>query len=174
VGAILHNDMTALHKLFLDTRQHIINRALDISDFARTEVLHSSTAAYDDAVSRGLRGRSPTFETLRAAGLEAKAGERIGLYASSLEGGPGTAIRWRLAEEWDPHFPDESTSYYLHRLEELAGKFQLFFTSKDFSDIFSPDGLFPFDPLGITVLVLPVERATPLPDHPDEDHEQSS
>jgi hypothetical protein len=67
----------------------------------------------------------------------------------------------KSADEWDPNFPDENTQYYIRRLDEFSEKFAEFFSPADFRVIFSPEGLFPFDPKGITPLIRDVSSREP-------------
>ena len=74
----------------------------------------------------------------------------------------------RLAEEWQPNFPDENTAYYIERLNECSRKFDLFFSPRDFERIFSTEDLFGFDP-GQVRLITDHTVPRDLPPQPEED-----
>jgi hypothetical protein len=150
--AILHHDFATLHSLYAGWRDRIETRRWTITDFLRTEHLRISTDRHADEVVRGVRVQSPAHQALEAANRGAKAGEPVAFYMSTVDPARKGSGSWRLAEEWDPHFPDESTLHYLHRLDECASKFRSLFSPKDFSHIFSSGGLFPFDPENIRLL----------------------
>ena len=60
----------------------------------------------------------------------------------------------RPAARWDPAAPDESTAFYLDRLDRLAQRFEPFFeTPAQHRLVFSPEDLFGFDPAGVRLVV---------------------
>jgi hypothetical protein len=72
----------------------------------------------------------------------------------------------KAAEEWDPHFPDENTGFYLRRLGELSTRFDAFFRPADFQRIFSNDDLFPFSAEGIIIQTRSTGEEEQAPDDP--------
>jgi DNA polymerase elongation subunit (family B) len=161
IDALLNRNVAALHSLYVSLWSDIAEHRLSVHDFARTESLKDSVAAYTAAVESGERNRTASYEVALAAGLNWKPGDRIAYYITGKESGVKGFEHGRLAEEWDPQNPDENAAFYQKRLQELAKKFEVFFHPQDFRTIFSIDDLFPFSAAGIEILTVPVADAAP-------------
>ena len=83
---------------------------------------------------------------------------------------PRASENCKPAEEWDPHFPDENTQFYLRRLDELSEKFSPLLHPRDFRAIFSAEDLFPFNSKEIVLLVS--ESGPEATDGPEDRHPQ--
>jgi len=112
---------------------------------------------------------SAAYEVAAASYRTFKAGDRVSYYFTGSDTNIKGFENCKLAESWDPNFPDENTPFYLKRLDELSKKFEEFFTPQDFRRIFSVEDLFGFSPKGIELLTREVkEAAVPAEDEPAE------
>jgi DNA polymerase, archaea type len=87
-------------------------------------------------------------------------------YITGTDPGARSFEHCKLAEDWDPHFPDENVPYYIKRLDEFAQKFRDFFRPQDFARIFATEDLFPFSPEGITIITTQTDEQPDEPDDP--------
>ena len=165
VFRLLEKDIQGLHDTYLDIRERITEHNWEHpSNFCRTDTLRDSLEVYHRDVDLGKRSRSAVYELAREHNEnnahKFRKGDRITWYVGgSTSSGPAFELA-RLATMWDPSSPDENTAFYLKRLDELASRFEPFFTPTDFRSIFSPEDLFGFDPSNINV----VNRTFPIPD----------
>ncbi|MDH4069523.1 MAG: DNA polymerase [Ignavibacteria bacterium] len=161
VLALLNQDIQELHRAYMETREEIQGRRMDIREFTRVEKLGESIEEYLAAVDAGTRSRSAAYEVGLRIDRSFRKGTRIVYYMSGEDPTPKGFRHARAMADWDPHFRDENIPYYLRRLDEFSEKFSPFFSAKDFHMLFTPDDLFPFDPAGIRILEpthLPVEE----------------
>ncbi len=157
IRLLLAQDVQGLHDLYLSHRRQI--EAHDwkgVESFQRTETLKLSMADYERAVAAGDRTRAAAYEVARAdvgrTGREPRIGDRVAYYIG--EGGGRVFEAARPASDWDPAAPDESTAFYLDRLDQLAGRFEPFFeTPAQFRLVFSEEDLFGFDASAIRLVV---------------------
>jgi DNA polymerase elongation subunit (family B) len=165
IANLLDDKIDALHMLYGTLKNDIMNHRWDVSSFSRTENIHDPFFVYEREIGEGKRNPAAVYEVARLAGLIPKPGDRISYYVTGTTTNVKISENCRLAEDWDPNFPDENTAYYLGRLEEAAQKFETFFSPEHFRAVFSSDDLFGFDPKGITIIsakVLPAsEQASP-------------
>lgn len=149
---LLNENIAALHEAYVRYARRIINHQWHVIEFARTETLRDSLEQYEAELTAGTRNPSAAYEVAKRASRYVKRGDRISYYVTGSQAGVRIADNSRLAEEWDPNFPDENTAYYLNRLEECSRKFEIFFSPEDFRRIFSLDDLFGFDPHLVKIL----------------------
>lgn len=157
IRLLLGEDVQGLHDLYLDHRRRI--EAHDwqgVESFQRVETLKASIAQYERAVAAGDRTRSAAYEVAKAGaaqtGRAPRIGDRVAYYIA--EGGGRVFEAARPADAWDPAAPDESTAFYLDRLDQLAARFEPFFeTAAQFRLVFSEEDLFGFDPTGVRLVV---------------------
>ena len=157
IRLLLDEDVRGLHDLYLRHRRQI--EAHDwrgVGSFQRTETLKTSLADYDRAVAAGERTRSAAYEVARQdaqrRGRAPRIGDRVAYYIA--EGGGRVFEAAKAADHWDPAAPDESTAFYLDRLDQLAARFAPFFeTERQFRLVFSEEDLFGFDPSGVRLIV---------------------
>ncbi|MDH3252468.1 MAG: DNA polymerase [Ignavibacteria bacterium] len=152
ITLILQNDWSELHALYVDTHDRIAGHKWDVREFMRTEIIRETAAEYTLQVQSGRRNRTAAFELAIASGKKVKPGTRVNYYITGTEPALRSFENCKLAEEWNPVFPDENVAFYLRRLDEFSEKFKDFFHPNDFRSIFSLDDLFPFDPSGIEIL----------------------
>jgi len=152
IEALLNKDIDRLHNIYVKYYRMISEHQLKVKDFARIEVLRDNFVNYNKEVEEGKRNRSAPYELAIQSGMKWKSGDRIIYYISSYDAGPIGFENIRLADEWDPNFPDENVQHYLKHLEEYARKFENLFSEKDFHSIFSVDDLFGFTSKDIKVL----------------------
>ena len=108
------------------------------------------------------RCRAAAYEVAKAeaerTGRRPKVGDRVAYYIAEgnrTGSGPGRVFEAaRASAHWDPAAPDESTAFYLDRLDQLAARFAPFFeTEAQFRLVFSEEDLFGFDPAAVTLVV---------------------
>lgn len=165
VSLLLEHDIQGLHDLYLSTREHITDHKWEhASEFSRTETLKDSLEIYQRDVDAGKRTRSAAYELARehnaGPGHPFRKGDRISWYVGGSGHGSPAFEQARLATEWSTQSPDENTAFYLRRLDELAGRFDTFFSPSDFRRVFSPEDLFGFDASTIELR----HRTLPIPD----------
>lgn len=167
--ALLHRNYYALHKLYTTLVNDIINHRLTVEDFARIETLNDSLERYLADVKQDKRNRSAAYEVALSSGIAFKQGDKVSYYITGNEPHVKTFEHCKLAEEWDPNFPDENVPYYLKRLDDIVAKFEIFFTPIDFKKLFSKIPLSEDNFTDITILNQPVNR--PLEVEKDETDE---
>jgi DNA polymerase I len=163
IDHLLNNNVEGLHRLYVGYRQTLLEHGMDVRDFARTETLRDSLDAYQDEVRAGKRNKSAAYEVAMALGKPFRPGDRVSYYITGNDPSARGFENCKAAEEWDPNFPDENVPYYLRRLDEFSEKFTEFFSPSDFRAVFDAEGLFPFDPKAITLLISDVGERKPGP-----------
>ena len=166
IERILNTDISGLHRVYVSTANAIQAHEMSVSEFARVESLKDSLDEYDRDVLTGKRNKSAPYEVARQTGRRVKQGDRIAYYITGTEAGVRAFENCKAADEWDPHFPDENTAYYLRRLDEFAQKFKDFLSPQDFSRIFSPDDLFPFSSEGVEIIIKTSDAGGDEPEEP--------
>ncbi|MCZ6874176.1 MAG: DNA polymerase [bacterium] len=156
IALLLAEDIQGLHDLYLATYERILRHDWTVVAFARTETLKDTLDQYEADLAAGRRAKAATYELAKqrteATGQPVRKGDRITYYVTG-HSPTVTAFRHaRLAEMWQAAQPDENTAHYLKRLDEFAGKFELFFTPQDFQQVFAPEGLFGFSDADIRLL----------------------
>lgn len=157
IRLLLAEDIQGVHDLYLQHRHQI--QAHDwkgFESFQRVETLKTSLADYEQAVAAGDRTRSAAYEVARhdaeRTGRQPRVGDRVAFYIA--EGGGRVFESARPSDAWDPEAPDESTPFYLDRLDQLAARFEPFFeTDAQFRLVFSEEDLFGFDPSAVRLVV---------------------
>lgn len=158
IEALLNLNIPALHSLYVNLYHDIGDRKLSIADFARTETLKETPEEYRQAVQMGSKNRAASYEAALSSGMSWRVGDRISYYIVGADPAARGFEHCKAADDWDPDYPDENIQFYQRRLEELAAKFEPFFTPKDFAAIFSMEDLFGFSPEGMRILTRRVEH----------------
>ncbi|MDX2128234.1 MAG: DNA polymerase domain-containing protein [Chloroherpetonaceae bacterium] len=148
---LLDFDIVGLHQLFIHTRERIIKKEMDVSEFSRTESLKESMDEYKLGVKNG-KPKRITYEVLIRAKKVASKGDRVTYYLSGSGIIGNNAEKGKLSSEWNKDKPDQNIDFYLRRLDEFTDKFKPFFKPSDFSRIFTADELFGFTPEGIELI----------------------
>ena len=157
IRLLLAEDVQGLHDLYLRHRRQIeAHDWAGVESFQRTETLKTSLLDYQRAVGANERTRSAAYEVARReaerTGRPTRIGDRVSYYIA--EGGGRVFESARASVHWDPAAPDESTAFYLDRLDQLAARFEPFFeTPAQFRLVFSEEDLFGFDPAGVRLVV---------------------
>jgi len=139
---------------------------MDVRDFARVETLRDPVEQYKREVEQEQRNRSAAYEVAIRLGRRFRVGERVAYYITGSDPNVRITDACKPAEEWDPHFPDENSAYYLRRLNEFSEKFAEFFRPADFGRIFAPEDLFPFSAEGMIIQTRSVEEPEERPEDP--------
>ena len=157
IRLLLEEDVQGVHDLYLDHRRRIEGHDWQgVESFQRTETLKTSLADYERAVEAGDRTRSAAYEVAareaERTGRTPRVGDRVSYYLG--EGGGRVFEAARPALDWNAAAPDESTAFYLDRLDQLAGRFEPFFeTPAQFRLVFSEEDLFGFDASAVRLVV---------------------
>lgn len=152
IANLLDGNFNGLHQLFSSMESDLVSHRWEVADFCRTETVHDTFAEYDRGLAEGRRNPSALYEVVRRAGRQVKPGDKIAYYVTGTTAGVRISENCKLAEEWDPNFPDENTAYYRARLAEITERFAPFFSPEDFRKIFTSEDLFGFDATGIRIL----------------------
>jgi DNA polymerase elongation subunit (family B) len=164
INCLLQEDVEGLHRLYGALAQDILQHRWDVYEFCRTETIRDSAETYEAELRDNKRKPSAAYEVARRAGVAVRPGDRISYYVTGAQAGVKIVENSKLAEEWQPNFPDENTAYYLERLNENSKKFEMFFEKKDFEAVFSTESLFGFDASQIRLIkehVLSRDQVTP-------------
>ncbi|WP_420456956.1 DNA polymerase domain-containing protein [Rubrivirga sp.] len=157
IRLLLAQDVQGVHDLYLSHRRQIeAHDWKSVESFQRVETLKLSMADYDRAVANGDRTRAAAYEVARAdvarTGREPRVGDRVAYYIA--EGGGRVFEAAAPASAWEQGRPDESTAFYLDRLDQLAARFEPFFeTPAQFRLVFSEEDLFGFDASAVRLVV---------------------
>ena len=151
IECLLHENIDELHRLYVSSVNEIRNHNIDVYDFCKTETLRDSLETYIQEIASGKRKPAAAYEVIKRAGVPARQGQSVSYYITGSQPGIKLLDNARLAEEWDRNFPDENVAYYLSRIDDASGKFELFFEPEDFKRIFSVDDLFGFSSEGIRI-----------------------
>ncbi|MFH0988825.1 MAG: hypothetical protein V1799_02285 [bacterium] len=152
ISLILKEDFATLHWLYVSIAKRILSHRWTAADFCKTETFHISLEMYDAEIKRGERKQSAAYEASRRAGIIPERGARAAFYATGSSAGIKLVDHSKLADEWDPNFPDENTLYYLDRLSDAAKKFETLYSPEDFSRIFSTEEFIDFKPKKVRLL----------------------
>ncbi|MCX6135247.1 MAG: hypothetical protein NTU47_15680 [Ignavibacteriales bacterium] len=152
VSHLLQHDIQGLHRLYVSLLNDITQHRWDAVDFCRTETIRDSLDDYDRGIAEGNRKPAAAYEVAKRSGLTVRPGDRISYYVTGTHAGVKIVDNCKLAEEWEPNFPDENTAYYTERLNECSRKFDAFFEPEDFKRVFSAEDLFGFDPKEMKIL----------------------
>jgi DNA polymerase elongation subunit (family B) len=156
IERMLHRDLEGVHTIYTTVRAAIMLREMTVRDFARIEVVRESLKEYREAVAAGERNQTAAYEAAIAANIQVHPGDAVAYYITGSDPNVKLFANAKLAVEWDPNFPDENVQYYLRRLDDLARKFEPFFSAEDFEKIFSDESLFHLD--GSTVAIKTFEE----------------
>ncbi len=171
IDCLLREDFRGLHELYVSTTNAIRNHHIDVYDFCRTETVRDSLESYNLEVGSGKRKPSAAYEVLKRAGFLPRPGQSVSYYVTGARNDVKISDNSRVADEWDPNFPDENVAYYLSRLDDVSSKFEILFHPADFTTIFSIDDLFGFSEEGIRLLTRQVqpEELPPLQEEEEAD-----
>ncbi|NTW49219.1 MAG: DNA polymerase [Chlorobiales bacterium] len=149
---LLAEDVQGLHGLYMEYRERILNKQMDVSEFSRTETLKSSIEEYKKDIKAGSRQKAITYEIAIKNKMQVTKGDRITYYITGTSDTGSNFDKGKLAADWDEQKPDQNAYFYLKRLDEFTQKFRAFFKDSDFSKIFTADELFGFSPDGIELI----------------------
>jgi hypothetical protein len=110
------------------------------------------TETYQKELQAGRITAVPAMEAVVRSSIFVKANSKISYYFTGSDAGVSLNRSSRLADEWNPHRPDENTAYYLARLHEAIGKFRDFFEPGAFERIITLDEMFGFTDEGIRIV----------------------
>lgn len=115
-----------VERLYRETVDRLVGRAMPIHDLAKTESLTESPEIYRHKVASGKRNRAATYELALSSGREYRAGDQVSYYVT----GSGKKVRvfenCKLLSDYDPGRPDANVEYYQSKLADLYKKFREF------------------------------------------------
>ncbi len=158
IECILTENIDPLHRIYVNLYKDISGHRLDVRDFARTEQLRDSLEQYKSDVASGRRNKSAAYEVTISSYRKYRPGDRVTYYITGNDANIKGFENCKLAEAWDPNFPDENVPYYLRRLDEYSKKFEVFFTPQDYRRIFTVEDLFGFSGKGIQIVTKEVKE----------------
>ncbi len=135
----LHEDIQALHKLYVKYATKILSRELPTEMVVRTETVRESINEYQSAVRANKRNRSAGFEAAANAGLDLRPGNRVSYYIVGSDPHQRSFANARLYDKDAKDSKDYNSYYYLKKLDEYAYRFSDFFEPEDFQKIFSSE-----------------------------------
>jgi DNA polymerase elongation subunit (family B) len=163
IECLLNGRFLDMHTLYIELVHSLRFHEMTAADFTRTDTIRETLEEYEDGVKNGRRNRSAVYEAVIQSKRPVRIGEKVAYYFTGKDASITGFKNVKEAYEWDENFPDENTGFYLKRLDELAEKFRVFFTEKDYQQIFTSDDLFGFDASGIAVVN---KRTEPAPEAP--------
>ncbi len=152
IERLLEENINGLHNLYINIYRDIVNHNWQVQDFMRVETLKESLEKYSQEIKAESRNRSAAYELAIKSDRNWKVGDKIAYYVTGTEANIRTFENCKLAEEWNPLFPDENTAYYLKNLEEFSKKFEQFFNKEDFAAIFTTEEMLNFSNEGIKII----------------------
>ena len=152
IECLLTNDLKRMHHAYATAYTQVVHHKWAPIDFCRTDIVRIDTETYQKEVLSGQITASPAMEAAVRSSLFVKANSKISYYVTGSDAGITLTRSSRLVDEWNPHQPDENTTYYLARLHEAVSKFREFFEPAAFERIFTLDEMFGFSDEGIHIL----------------------
>jgi DNA polymerase, archaea type len=152
IECLLDGRFDELHRLYIELTHSLRFHEMNAADFTRTDTIKESLEEYEDGVKNGRRNRAAVYEAVIQSKRPVRVGERVTYYFTGKDAAIVGFKNVKEASLWDENFPDENVGFYLKRLDELADKFRVFFSEKDFQQIFTSDDLFGFDAAEILVV----------------------
>lgn len=110
--------------LIEEMRGRIERREWSVEEFLKTETLSESPDVYKEKTKEkeGKRNRSAPYELALKAERQYMAGDPISYYIKGESAEVKAYESCEFAHRWDPNSPDENTTYYLKKLEEVRQK----------------------------------------------------
>ncbi|MBU1297563.1 MAG: hypothetical protein KKF20_00755 [Bacteroidetes bacterium] len=152
VECLLNENFKALHNLYINIYRDIVNHNWQVQDFMRVETLKESLERYSHEIKAESRNRSAAYELAMKSDRSWKVGDKIAYYITGIDANIRTFENCKLAEEWNPLFPDENTAYYLKNLEDFSKKFEGFFNKEDYAAIFTTEEMLDFSIESIKII----------------------
>ena len=126
VRALCEGKPEAIPSMHAEFAKALSERSWDPEMFVKTEALQDSLEAYQKKIAASSRNRSAAFELALRSGRKMQAGDRVTYYITGTKKTVKAYESAKLVEEWEAGGRDENVTYYLAKLDELAGKFEAF------------------------------------------------
>ncbi len=94
-----------------------------INEFAKTETLQTSPAAYKKKQEAGKGSKRAVYELALASNRQYRAGDQLSYYVTGNQKKVTVYNNSKLISDWDPENRDENIPYYLAKLDALYKKF---------------------------------------------------
>ena len=152
IECLLTTDFKRMHHAYATAYTQVMQHKWTPADFCRTDIVRTDTETYQKDLETGQITAVPAMEAAVRSSLFVKANSKVSYYVTGTDAGISLNRSPRLADEWNPHQPDENTAYYLARLHEAIGKFRDFFEPAAFERIITLDEIFGFTDEGIRIV----------------------
>jgi hypothetical protein len=152
IECLLTTDFKRMHHAYATAYTQVMQHKWTPADFCRTDIVRTDTETYQKDLETGQITAVPAMEAAVRSSLFVKANSKVSYYVTGTDAGISLNRSPRLADEWNPHQPDENTVYYLARLHEVIGKFRDFFEPAAFERIITLDEMFGFTDEGIRIV----------------------
>jgi hypothetical protein len=152
IECLLTTDFKRMHHAYATAYTQVMQHKWTPADFCRTDIVRTDTETYQKDLETGQITAVPAMEAAVRSSLFVKANSKVSYYVTGTDAGISLNRSPRLADEWNPHQPDENTAYYLARLHEAIGKFRDFFEPAAFERIITLDEMFGFTDEGIRIV----------------------
>jgi len=139
IECLLHEDVKALHNLYINYAQKILSRKLPTGSVVKVETVRESIEEYEAAVRTNRRNRTASFEAAINAGLSLRSGEKVSYYIAGSDPHQPSFVNARIYEKKDDDRRDYNISYYIKKLNEYARRFSDYFEPDECQKIFSSD-----------------------------------
>ncbi len=134
---IITDKLEMIPAIYQELRSDIVNLKIDINDLAKTEILHETYEAYEEAVKSGKRQRSAAYElAYKYYDNKFYPGMKISYYITGDDPNVRIFENCELVDFFNPNFPNVNREYYLKKLEEYVSRFEVFFSEEDFKKLF--------------------------------------
>jgi DNA polymerase elongation subunit (family B) len=152
IECLLTTDFNRMHHAYATAYTQVMQHQWTPADFCRTDIVRMDTETYQKDLETGQITAVPAMEAAVRSSLFVKANSKVSYYFTGADAGISLNRSSRLADEWNPHQPDENTAYYLARLHEAVGKFRDFFEPGAFERIITLGEMFGFTDEGIRIV----------------------
>jgi DNA polymerase elongation subunit (family B) len=152
IECLLTTDFKRMHHAYATAYTQVMQHKWTPADFCRTDIVRTDTETYQKDLETGQITAVPAMEAAVRSSLFVKANSKVSFYFTGADAGISLNRSSRLADEWNPHQPDENTAYYLARLHEAIGKFRDFFEPGAFERMFTLGEMFGFTDEGIRIV----------------------
>ena len=128
IQAVLQSKLTGvpdiLENCYIELRNSIENRTIDLAELVKSEVLSDSPENYKRKQgSPGFR-RSAPYELALASGKKFRAGDKVEFYVTGNKAKAAVVENSKLFSDADPAMRDENSAYYLAKLDDLYKQFK--------------------------------------------------
>lgn len=123
IGMKLKEEDKAIPALKSEYTEAINTQKWQINEFAKTETLQTSPAAYKKKQDSGKSSKRAVYELALTSNRKYRAGDQLSYYVTGNQKKVTVYNNSKLISDWDPENRDENIPYYLAKLDTLYKKF---------------------------------------------------